>query len=495
MKRAIRIRGLLKAAHGVAVLSLALAGCMTAPDVREPSFASPDAALRSRAAVMANEPALSEEPAPAQWWQLLGDATLTALQAEAAGANLDLQAAIARIEESRAQLGVVNSARAPQVSAEASYTRSALSENSPFALLGAPTDAASTWSLGLQAGWEVDLRGYLRHLSESAEARLQASAYGMGAVKVSVAGEVARVYVLVRGAQAQMAIVQENRLIAENLVRLAESRQRHGVATRYDAAAARADAASIEARLSQLQQQRNALMNALALLVGKAPRELDERLATAALPAMPPRLPIGVPSELARNRPDILQSEARLRAAVADIGAAEADFYPRVSLTGSLGVLGFELSDLGSWGSRRFSVGPALYLPIFQGGRLTSNLALSEARHRLAGVAYQQTVLRAWHEVDDALNAYTTELKRHAQLQLAQEQNLTALEVAQRSYQQGTADFTSVLVAQRSLLASQSELANSATASALSVVSLYRALGGGWSDELRTGATVAGAAS
>ena len=479
-----------------AALSLALAGCMTAPDVGKPAIDSPAAALRARSAVVANEPALTEQaPAPAHWWELFGDATLTALQAEAAGSNLDLQAAFTRIEEARAQLGVANAARLPQVAGEAGYIRSALSEQSPFALLGAPTAASSTWLVGVQAGWELDLRGYLRHLSESAEARLQASGYGMEAVRVSVAGDVARTYLLVRGVQAQMAITQENRQIADNLVHMAESRQRHGVATRFDAAAARADAAGIEARLSQLQLQRDALMNALAMLLGKLPRELDERLGSAALPAMPQRLPIGVPSELARNRPDILQAEQRLRAAVSDIGAAEADFYPRISLTGSFGFQAFDVSDLGSWGTRRFAVGPTLYLPIFQGGRLRSNLALSESRHRLAGVAYQHTVLRAWHEVDDALNAYTTELKRHAQLELAQAQNQTALDVAQRSYQQGTADFTSVLVAQRSLLASQSELANSATASALSVVALYRALGGGWSPELRAEAKVAGGAS
>lgn len=441
--------------------------------------------MRSRAAIVANEPALTEQPAPSQWWQLFSDATLTALQADAAASNLELQVAVTRIEESRAQLGLVDAERWPQLSAGAGYSRTALSEHSPLALLGAPSSPSSIWLVGLQASWELDLRGRLRHLSESAEARLEASGYGMEAVRVSVAGDVAHTYLLLRGVQTQMTIAEANRQIAENLVRLAESRQRNGVATRYDAAAARADVAGIEARLSQLQQHSDSLKNALALLLGRPPRELDARLAKAELPAMPQRLPIGIPSELARSRPDILQAEARLRAAVADIGAAEADFYPRISLIGGVGLQAFELSDLGSWSSRWFSVGPTLYLPIFQGGRLTSNLALSEARHRNAGITYQQTVLRAWHEVDDALNAYAIELKRHAQLQLAVAQNHTALDVAQRSYQQGTVDFTSVLVARRSLLTSQAELANCATASALSVVALYRSLGGGWSPALR----------
>lgn len=496
MNRVIRRREFRQAVHsGVPALVLLLAGCMTAPDVRAPSLASPEAALRARAEHVAKEATMVEEQAPSEWWQLFGDATLTALQAEAAKSNLDLLGAAARIEESRAQLGLANAARRPQLSADASYARSAISENSPMAALGAPTNASDNWSLGLQAGWELDLWGHLRYLSESAEARLEVSDYGMAAVKVSVAGDVARTYLLLRGVQAQQTIIEENRQIAENLVRLTESRQRNGIATRYDASAARADLAGIEARQTQLKQQRDALMNALALLLGQPPRELDARLDGVGLPPMPERLPIGVPSELARQRPDILQAESRLRAAVADIGAAKADFYPRISLTGSIGVQAFDFSDLGSWDSRRFSVGPTLYLPIFQGGRLKSNLALSEARHRLAGIAYQQTVLRAWHEVDDALNTYAAELQRHAQLQIALTQNQTALDVAQRAYQQGTADFISVLVARRSLLASQAELTECATASALSVVALYRALGGGWSPELRAAPAREGDAS
>ncbi|AIF48186.1 multidrug transporter [Dyella japonica A8] len=411
---------------------------------------------------------------------------MTTLEAEASASNLDLQAATARIDESRAQLGLVNASRQPQVAADASYERAGISQHSPLAMVGAPASATNLWSIGLEASWELDLWGHLRHLSESADARLQASGFGMASVKVSVAGNVARTYLLLRGTQAQISITEENRHIAEHLVQLADSRLQNGVATRFDVASARADVASIEARLSRLQQQRDALMNALALLLGKPPRELDARLSGTPLPSMPHRLPIGVPSELAHNRPDILQAEARLRATVADIGAAKADFYPRISLTGNLGVQAFDLSDLGSWNSRQFSFGPTLYLPIFQGGRLERNLELSEARHRLAGIAYQQTVLSAWHEVDDALSAYTTELKRHQQLQEALTQNQTALDVAERGYQQGTVDFTSVLVARRSLLASQAELVDCATASALSVVSLYRALGGGWSPDLLT---------
>ncbi|MDR3221787.1 MAG: TolC family protein, partial [Candidatus Accumulibacter sp.] len=279
MNRLFWSRGLRRAVQGTPLLALVLTACVMVPEAGAPSLASPDAALSARAAIVANEAALVEETAPRQWWQLFGDATLSALEAEAAQANLDLLAAAARIEESRAQLGLAGAARRPRLAADASYTRSALSEHSPMAMLGAPTEAADLWNLGLQAGWELDLWGRLRHLADSAEARLQASRFGMEAVRVSVAADVARTYLLLRGAQAQEAIGEENRRIADGLLRMAESREQNGVATRFDAAAARADMAGIEARLSRLRHQRETLMNALALLLGKPPRELDARLA------------------------------------------------------------------------------------------------------------------------------------------------------------------------------------------------------------------------
>ncbi|MCL2897367.1 efflux transporter outer membrane subunit [Brenneria tiliae] len=482
MNRLVRYTSLSQGAP--ALIALLLAGCVTPPSVQAPATGSKVAALKAREAMVARHPALTRSRAPEHWWALFNDATLIQLESEV-GANLDLRTAALRIDESRAQSGLVDASRRPSLSARSGYASSAISENSPTHRLGAPTSSYNTWSLGMEAAWELDLWGHLRHLGESAQANLQAAYYGREAAEVSVTAEVARTYILLRGIQAQASLVEANQRIARDLVRMAESRERNGVANRFDAASARADAAALEARLTDLNHQRAALMNALALLLGRAPRELDARLTSAALPSMPARLPIGVPSDLARHRPDILQAEAKLHAAVADIGAAEADFYPRISLTGSLGVQGFNLSDLGSWDSRQFSLGPTLYLPIFEGGRLRRQLELSETRMSLAAVDYQQTVLRAWHEVDNALGAYASEGKRHEQLQSAIENNQVALSVAQRSYQEGSADFTTVLVARRTLLASQAELSDCATASALSVVSLYRALGGGWSANLQ----------
>lgn len=475
------VRAIRKGYLGLAIsFSALLAGCAVAPSVELPLLPSPQAALKSREAYLALHSALTETPVPSQWWSLFDDPTLVVLEEEASAANLDLQAAATRVDESRARLGFASAARQPQLAANAGYSRAANSEKSPIVQLGAPTTPFDTWAMGVQASWELDLWGHLRQVRNAAQANLEAAGFGREAVQVSVAAEVARTYLLLRGVQSKLSVLEQNWQIAADLVRMAESRRRNGVASRFDEASARAELAAIDGRLTQQRQDSDALKNALALLLGKPPRELDEQLANAPLPAMPQQLPVGVPSEVARQRPDILQAEANLRAAVSDMGAAQADFYPRISLSGGLGVQAFDLSELGSWGSRQFSVGPTLYLPIFDGGRLKSQMALTEARHRSAALAYQQKVLQAWHEVDDALGAYAGQLKRHEQLQQAAGQSQTALDVARRAYQQGAADFTTVLVANRSLLSSQAELNDCATASALSVVALYRALGGGW---------------
>ena len=175
----------------------------------------------------------------------------------------------------------------------------------------------------------------------------------------------------------------------------------------------------------ELIQRRNALMNALALLLGEEPRALDAQLReTMPLPSLPASVPVGVPSELAHRRPDILRAEAQLHAATAAIGVAKADFYPRIGLRGRVGVEAFEIGDLDSWDSRFFSVGPTVYLPIFQGGRLTAAPGAERSRGKeTAALAYRQTVLRAWHEVDNALDAWAAQQRQHAELLVSYEQN------------------------------------------------------------------------
>jgi NodT family efflux transporter outer membrane factor (OMF) lipoprotein len=464
-------------------LAVLLTGCMVGPDFVRPDDGLQQAVLTPRAEhVDAAQPIGSS--VPAQWWTLFNDALLSDLQARALASNLDLQTASARIEQSRAQLGIAASALLPSVGASASYSREALSEHGKFAALGAPSTPSDFWQLGFDASWEIDLWGRARRVREGARASLDAALYEREATRVALSAEVARAYLQLRGLQAQLDIAEQNRAIGERTLGLAESRERNGVATRFETSSARAQLATINALVPELAQRRNAQMNALALLLGAPPRTLDAELREAMpLPSLPVNVPVGVSSELARRRPDILRAEAQLHAATAAIGVAKADFYPRIGLRGRIGVEAFESGDLDSWDSRFFSVGPTVFLPIFQGGRLTRRLELNEARQKVSALAYRQTVLRAWHEVDNALDAWAAQQRQHAELLIAFEQSAEALRVAERGYREGAADYLSVLTAQRNVLASQTSLNASMTGAALTLVNLYKSLGGGWNPE------------
>ncbi|AXA54107.1 efflux transporter outer membrane subunit [Pseudomonas thivervalensis] len=467
----------------VVLMTLALAGCAVGPDFVQPGSELGAAQLTPRPELGSGD-SLSAADVPSQWWQLFNDPLLALLQSRAQAGNLDLQMAAERIEQSRAQLGITASRLLPNVGANASYAREAISEHGKFAALGAPTDPSNFWQLGFDASWEIDLWGRARRAREGAAATLEATVYDREAARVALSAEVARTYLQLRGTQAQLDIARQNLTIAERTLGLAESRERNGVATHFETSSARAQLATIKAMLPELAQRRNAQMNALALLMSEPPRALDAQLRHAMpLPSLPTRVPVGVPSELAQRRPDILRAEAQLHAATAAIGVAKADFYPRIGLKGRIGVEAFDSGDLASWDARFFSIGPTVYLPIFQGGRLVQRLVLNESRQKTAALAYRQTVLRAWHEVDDALDAWAAQQRQHDEWRVSYEQNKQALHAAERGYQQGATDYLSVLTAQLNLLASQTSLNASATNATLTVVNLYKSLGGGWTPE------------
>jgi NodT family efflux transporter outer membrane factor (OMF) lipoprotein len=462
-----------------ALCALALAGCALGPDFVAPTSAPPATGLRPRDP--ASAPLVSHAQVPLEWWTLFDDPLLSELQVRATAGNLDLQSASERIAASRAVLGIVSAERMPRVDAGGSYAREGISANGKFAALGAPLRPGDFWQVAFDASWEIDLWGRVRRNQEQASALLEATAYDAEAARVTLAAEVARTYLQLRGTQAQLGIARENLAVAQRLLGLTRTRERLGVATRFETSSARAQEEAVRASIPELLRQRNALMNALALLLGEEPRALDGRLRDAMPLPVPPRsVPVGLESELARRRPDIRSAEARLHAAVAGIGAARADFYPRLGLRARVGLEAFDSGDLLSWDSRFFSVGPTVYLPIFQGGRLVQRLALSEARQRAAALAYRQTVLRAWHEVDNALDALASAQQQHVALVASHEQGSEALHAAERRYQEGAADYLSVLAAQRVLLGSQGALNASATGTTLAMVNLYNALGGGW---------------
>jgi NodT family efflux transporter outer membrane factor (OMF) lipoprotein len=442
-----------------------------------------------------------------EWWTIFDDPELSSLERRVATANLDVREATARVAESRAETRITGADRYPSIGGNASYARERASPNGILSLLGTtqqqsvstiangtgfgpsalPGSSGSPpfdlWQYGVDASWEIDLWGRVRREMEAANAESEVSADMRRGILLSVLVETARDYLLLRGVQAQIAITQQNLDIAQRNLALTQLMFRNGATTTLDVANAGAQVSTIKASLPGLVSQQAQLVNALSFLLAEPPRALASELDTPRpLPPTPPAVPVGLPSELAERRPDIRAAEAQLHAATAEIGVAVADFYPRITLGGSLDIQALQFAGLDIWGSRQFGFGPSISLPIFEGGRLHGTLDLRKAQQRQAAIAYQRTVLQAWHEIDDAMTSYNAVQDQRAQLLDAVRQNETALRTAREQYAQGAADFLNVLTVQARLLASQQALVQATTATSVAITSLYAALGGGWQD-------------
>jgi NodT family efflux transporter outer membrane factor (OMF) lipoprotein len=489
-----------------------LSGCTMGPNFQRPGWASPASWFSGpKEPVRPQESVTVAEPVDPQWWKLFGDPELTKLEERVAGENLDVRIAGIRLMESRAELGVARSAQFPTFNGNASYTREQASKNGFFAIAPGATGSASSpgtaangafgnttggietsglapfdiWQGGFDASWEVDLWGAVRRSVESASASVEAADEARRGALLSSLAEVARDYIQLRGTQENLQIAHENVRTAQESLALTQERAAGGVTTDLDVANASAQLRTTLAQVPFLEQQEAQEINALSLLLGQPPNALRQDLATAKpVPPVPARVPVGFPSELARRRPDIRQAEAQLHAATADVGVAVANFYPSFTLTGSYGLQSLQLKQAFDLASSQYAIGPGVTIPIFQGGQLRSTLQLRKAQQREAAVTYQKTVLQAWHDVDNALTAYKAEQARRDQLTQAVAENRRALNLAQSRYQQGITDFLSVLDAQRSLLSTQQQLADSTATVSSNLVALYKALGGGWETDL-----------
>jgi NodT family efflux transporter outer membrane factor (OMF) lipoprotein len=501
------------------LLAMSAAGCTAGPDWTPHAMWSPSSWLAGRHGGAGSAPAQASVPvtAPidASWWDIFHDKELTSLEDRVAAANLNVRLATVRLVESRAQRQITGADQFPSLQADGSYTRQEISKKGVLGLFGGAGGASggsftsqggsanglsgrsggipttvtgganvppfNLWQYGFDASWERDLWGRVRREVEGADASVEASADARRNALLSVLAEVARDYLQLRGIQAQLAITRQNIATEQESLGLTQDRFRGGLTAELDVANAAAQLETTRAQVPPLEQQQAQTINALSFLLGEAPGALEAELITPApVPPVPPRVPIGVPSELARRRPDIREAEAQLHAATADIGVAVADFYPKITLDGSIGLQALQFKDLGNWGARQYGLGPSISLPIFEGGRLRATLELRRVQQQEAALTYQQTVLQAWHDVDNALTAYGTEQRRHDALAAAVQQNRLALDLARQRYTQGLADFLNVLDAQRALLSVQLELADSGTAVSSDLVQLYKALGGGW---------------
>ncbi len=496
---------------------LLLTGCTVGPNYEAPSPWNPvswfrDTPPKQRTAKLSLPVA---EPVDPEWWSVLHDPVLTGLMHRVAASNLDVRTAGIRLAESRAQAGVTRADQYPTVNGNASYTRERLSGQGAISVfssgsspgtqsnglggtnggvpVSAVTGGSSSTSIpafdlfqtGFDASWELDLWGRVRREVESADAAVDASVEAQRQTLLTSLAELARDYVQLRGYQETERITRGNLLSAEQSANLTSERARGGLATDLDVANARAQAESTAAGLPQLEQQEQQVINAISLLLAEPPGALAAELQPVKpIPPVPPRVPIGIPSELVHRRPDIRQAEAELHEAVANIGVAQADFYPKITLSGSFALQATQLKNLFTWDARTYSLGPSLTVPIFEGGRLRRTLELRQQQQQEAMLSYQKTVLQAFHDVDNALIAYRAEQLRRDRLAAQVGQSRRALALATDRFKQGVSDFLEVLTAQRTVLSAEQQLADSTTTVSTNLVALYKALGGGWETQV-----------
>lgn len=484
-------------------MALSLPGCV-GPKYQKPDLWSPSQYDMHARSGQAGSQTTTDAPDP-NWWKIFNDPTLTSLETRLATQNLDIQRAAAQLAQSRAQLLMAGAERFPGLSASGSYTRSQYSTKSLQRILSgvakdnvtalgqqnatlldqsvgdATIPLLNQWKYSIDAQYEVDIWGRVARQYEAAKADLQASDEERRGVLIAQQADMANDYLTLRGLQEQLRITRANRDTQAQTLSLARERQKTGLVTELDVTSAETQLDSTTAQIAQVEQRIEQQINAISLLLGAPPGTLNEELTrTAGIPVVPPRVPVGVPSELAQRRPDIRQAEAQLHAAVANVGEAEAEFYPKITLNADFGLQSLSFRDLGFWNARAWNIGPSISLPIFQGGRLRGQLMLNRYAQKAAAITYRQTVLGAWRDVDNALIAYRDEQRRRDGLQAAVVSGQRALHLAQDQYCSGLTTYLNVLSAQRDLLSAELQLADSTTTLASNLAHLYNVLGGGW---------------
>ena len=431
---------------------------------------------------------------PIDWWRSFSDATLTSLVERSAAANLNVREAVLRIEEARAQRSVAGAGLWPSLGANAEFTRERLSLNTPngaifgvgSAIPGLPrgifANPFNQYQLGLSASWELDLFGRVRRQVEAADASTLAAIEDERDVLISLESDVGETYLDLRGAQLKRSIVAESLRTQRDVLELTRQRSRAGQTTDLDVENAASEVSSTEAQLPVLDREITQDINQLSELMNREPGALrTELLSARPVPPVPPLVPIGLPSDLARRRPDVRRAEANLHAATARVGVAVAGLFPRFTLSAAGGYQSEGLSKLIGAASRFASVGPTLELPVFDAGA-HATVRLSDVEAKEAGIDYARTVLGALHEVENVLAAYGADQDRRVSLTAAVASSRSALELARDRYETGITSFLEVLDAERTLEQNQLALADSTTAVSTDLVALYKALGGGWQE-------------
>jgi outer membrane protein, multidrug efflux system len=441
-----------------------LSGCAVGPDYERPPLEVPDAYREPGAGTGA--PALE-----AEWWRIFGDPELVALEEQARGANTDVQAAIARIDEARATARIARADFFPTLTLDPSYTVGSLPLHEPHAHF-------ENVEVPFDLSYEIDLFGRVRRSFESATANAYATERDFEAVWLALAAEVAAQYFAVRSLDAQAAVLDRSRDVFAEQVRVVEARRRAGLVSDLDVAQAQTQLASTVGQQADVARLRAEAEHALAVLVGQPAPSFS--VPVRALDAIAPDVPAGVPSDLLEHRPDVVEAEDRLVAANAEVGVAKALFFPQVRITGAAGLQSVNFEDLVKWEGRLWEIGPSVSVPIFEGGRLRANLSAAEARWAESVQLYRGTVLGAFRDVEDALAGVRLRADQDAAVRDAVEASGRAAAVARAQYDRGIADYLQVAVAEATHLNLELQSAQISEQRLDASLQLVKAIGGSW---------------
>jgi outer membrane protein, multidrug efflux system len=460
----------------VLLAAILAAGCAVGPDYHAPQTKAPGTWSEAPLGGATNAPVQFTD-----WWKTFHDPELDSLIARAVKANYDLRIAEAQLLQARALRSGVVWQFTPTINGSASFMDQQRSRNAQTGATSNMVLQTHLYDANFDASWEIDIFGGLRRQLEQANAQFASVEDQRRAVLVSVLAEVARNYVDVRGLQQRVEINRKNIVAQQESVEITRARFHAGLTSELDVKQAEVLLATTRAQLPTLETSLQQTVHQLSVLIGRAPGALLEELsATGPVPAPPPEVPVGLPSDLLRRRPDVRAAENDLHAANANIGVQTAELFPKFYL---LGLGGYSTISASSWispGSQYWSAGPTMTWRLLDFGRIRAQIKAADAQTQQALAVYEKTVITAFQDVEDALVAYHNEQVRYRALTEAVQANRRALELASELYQKGLGDYLNVLVTQRALFEVEDQLADSQRTVTANLVALYKALGGGW---------------
>jgi NodT family efflux transporter outer membrane factor (OMF) lipoprotein len=467
-------------------LALSLCGCTTLSEYVHngfkvgPNYKRPPAPVAQHWIDANDKRVRSEEADDSHWWTVFNDPTLNELVQTAYGQNLTLREAGYRVLEARAQLGISIGEFFPQTQVMNGDVRSHGVSTNVANRVATPTRWFGQWDYGFGLAWELDFWGRFRRAIEAADDTLDASVENYDDVLVTLVGDVASTYVQIRILQQQIAYARQTLALQRQSLEIATAKFKGGQTSQVDVNQGQSDVSTTEALIEQLEIPLRQAGNRLCVLLGLPPEDIVRKLGDVPIPTAPPEVIVGVPADLLRRRPDVRRAERQAAAQCAEIGVAEADFYPQISIDATFGWSAQELKDLFAHGSFRELVGPSFKWPILNYGRILNNVRLQDDRFQALVLSYQSTVLRAGEEVEDGLVTFLRAQKRAHDAEVAVNAETAAYKEAFAQYRAGLVDFNRVVVIQERLVERQQTLAEAQGQIAQGLIEVYRALGGGW---------------